>query len=91
MALVKRKQYKTYLKISLGGEGLLTNGASERLITRMCTHVYLQGRTRREVLIAHVTQMLTGLQACKHTHNTHEARNQQKLVQAIWTTIFLIC
>lgn len=67
----------TYLQIPLGGEGLLTDGAAERLVPSMCTHVYLQGRTGREVLITHVAQMLTGLQACKHTHNTREAPKYQ--------------
>jgi hypothetical protein len=50
-----------YLKVSFGGEGLLTHGASERLIARVRTHVYLQGRAGREVLIAYVAQVLTGL------------------------------
>lgn len=74
VALVKRK--RAYLQVALGGERLLAHGASERLVAGVSTHVYLQGRAGGEVLIAHVTQVLTGLQACKHTHNTHEAHNR---------------
>lgn len=85
----KKRLLTSYLKVSFGGEGLLANGASERLVAGMSAHVYLQGRARREVLIAHVTQVLTCLQACKHTHNTHKhTRNQLGLVQA---RIFGIC
>lgn len=79
----KKRLLTTYLEVSFGGEGLLANGAPEWFVASMSAHVYLQGRARREVLIAHVTQVLTCLQACKHTHNTHEhTRNQLGLVQA---------
>lgn len=67
----QRQVVNSYLEVSFGGEGLLTNGAAEWLITRVCPHVYLQGRAGREVLIAYVAQMFIGLQACKHTHKTH--------------------
>lgn len=51
--------FGTYLQVALGGEGLLTDGASEGLVAGVRPHVDLKGRTGREVLIAYVAQVLT--------------------------------
>lgn len=72
-----------YLEVPLSGEGLLADGAAERFVARVRAHVYLQGRTGWEVLIAHVTQMFTALHVCKHTYTHHawaRATTSSKLV-----------
>lgn len=53
---------KTYLKVSLCGEGFLADGTLERLVPGMRAHMNLQGGRRGEVLIAYVAQVLG--QAC---------------------------
>lgn len=56
------KLYWTYLKVSLGSKGLLTDGALEGLVAGVGAHMDLQGGRRGEVLIANVAQVL--VQAC---------------------------
>jgi len=55
-----------YLKIALGGERLLADGASERFVASVCSHMDLERRRRGEILIANLAQMLAR-HACKYT------------------------
>lgn len=54
-----------YLKIAFGGERLLTDGASERFVASVGSHMDLERRRRREILIANLAQVLAR-HACKY-------------------------
>lgn len=49
--------FLTHLEIPLCRERLQTHRAPKRFVARVCSHVDLQRRRRREVLVAHVTQV----------------------------------
>jgi len=55
-----------YLEIAFGGECFLADGASERFIASMSSHMDLERRRRGEILIANLAQMLAR-HACKYT------------------------
>jgi len=55
-----------YLKIAFGGERLLADGASERFVASVGSHMDLERRRRGEILIANLAQMLAR-HACKYT------------------------
>lgn len=68
-----------YLEVTLGGEGLLTDGASERFVACVSSHMDLERRRRGEILIANLAQVFA-LHACKYTHNFAK----QALAQDSW-------
>ena len=66
---------RKYLEIALGGEGLLADGASERLVARMSSHMDLERRGRGEILIANLAQVFAG-HACNYTQHAHTKVSQ---------------
>ena len=78
---------KTYLKVSLGGEGLLADGALERFVSGVRAHVDLQGGRRGEVLIANVAQVLgqacNKLRASSDFSISQQQQRQQQHSQAV--------
>lgn len=55
-----------YLEVAFGGEGLLADGATERFVASVSSHMDLERRRRGEILIANLAQMLAR-HACKYT------------------------
>lgn len=54
-----------YLKIAFGGERLLADGASERFVASVGSHMDLERRRRGEILIANLAQVLAR-HVCKY-------------------------
>lgn len=49
---------ETHLQVTLGRKGLLTDGASEGLVARMCSHMDLKCRAGAKVLATTCAQVL---------------------------------